>query len=120
LRMDDGREVPAELVALDSSRAIVRVDAPGGGMVVLAQQDAPGWRVFVDGKEVAKRLDRGILRAAAVPAGRHEVVWRYRPRTLVAGILITLSALVWMLVALVLSAPFVKHTTHKNFFRNAR
>jgi hypothetical protein len=120
LRTGDGREVPAELLVLDASSAVVRVTAPREGLVVLAQQDAPGWRVFVDGKEVAKRLDRGILRAAAVPAGTHEVVWRYRPRTLAAGILITLSALVWMLTALVLSSTFVKQQTHKKFFRDAR
>lgn len=119
LRMDDGAELPVESFALGAASATVRVDAPRAGLVVLAQQDAPGWRVFVDGKEVAKRLDRGILRAAPVPAGRHEVVWRYRPRTLVAGIAITLSALVWMVAALVLSAPFVKRRTHKKIFSDA-
>lgn len=120
LRTSDGREVPVESLALDARSARVRVDAPRGGLVVLAQQDGPGWRVFVDGKEVAKRLDRGILRAAAVPAGRHEVVWRYRPRTLVAGIPITIAALLWMLASLVLSTSFVKQRTHKNFFPYAR
>ncbi|MCU1348690.1 MAG: conserved rane protein of unknown function, partial [Acidobacteria bacterium] len=120
LRTDDGRELPVESLALDAASARVRVDAPRAGIVVLAQQDAPGWHVFVDGKEVAKRLDRGILRAAAVPAGRHEVVWRYRPRTLVAGIPITLAALLWMLASLVLSTSFVKQRTHKKFFRDAR
>src|SRR5207253_4919925 len=120
LRMNDGAELPVQSLALDVSSATVRVDAPREGLVILSQQDAPGWRVFVDGKEVAKRLDRGILRAGAVPAGRHEVVWRYRPRTLVAGILITLFALVSMLVALVLSTTFVKQPTHKKIFRGAR
>lgn len=119
LRTEGGAELPVESFSLDSSSATVRVDAPRAGLVVLAQQDAPGWRVFVDGKEVAKRLDRGILRAAPVPAGRHEVVWRYRPRTLVAGIALTLSALVWMVVALVLSTRFVKRRAHKKIFSDA-
>jgi hypothetical protein len=120
LRLDDGREVPVQSFALDAESVRVRVEAPRAGLVIVAQQDAPGWRVSVDGKEVAKRLDRGILRAAAVPAGRHEVVWRYRPRTLTAGLWITLSALVWMLASLVLSARFVKQRTHKKIFRDAR
>ncbi len=57
----------------------VAVDAPAGSLL-LHQLAFPGFRVEVDGVERPVRADaRTGLLAVDVPAGRHEVSWRWEP-----------------------------------------
>ena len=79
---------------VDTSRARVIVDAPDRGVLVIAQQDAPGWRVTVDGKTREKRLIFGLFRGVGVEKGRHEVIWTYRPRFFFAGVAVTIVTLI--------------------------
>ncbi|MGZ8866962.1 MAG: YfhO family protein, partial [Thermoanaerobaculia bacterium] len=80
------------------------------GLVMLSQQDAPGWRVYVDGQERKKLLAAGIFRAVEVPRGHHEVVWRWHPRSLHTGMAITLMTLVTLQ-----GRFFVKRFARKKF-----
>lgn len=84
---------PAETLAFDPSHAHVFVRAPSAGIVVLTQQDAPGWSVTVDGAPAPKLLARGLFRAVAVSAGEHRIVWSYRPRSLLIGAVLTVASL---------------------------
>lgn len=83
-----------ETLGLSTRHARVIVNAMRDGMVMLSQQDAPGWRVYVDGVEKEKLLAGGIFRAVAVPRGRHEVMWEWDPRSLRTGMVITIMTLV--------------------------
>jgi hypothetical protein len=78
---------------LDTSSARVSVNAPSDGVVVLRQQAAPGWRVAVDGKPAAPLVIDGIFRGVNVTKGRHQIVWKYRPASLVAGAAVTVLTL---------------------------
>ena len=89
---------------IGTSHARVIVDAPSDGMLVLAQQDAPAWRVAVDGENAEKRPIFGVFRGVAVSKGRHEVLWSYRPRALFVGAAVTLVTLLWLQIYF-----FVKH-----------
>jgi hypothetical protein len=88
---------------LNTSRARVIVDAVEACTVTLAQQDAPGWSVAVDGKPAKKRLFSQVFRAVDISAGHHEIVWTYHPRSFFFGAIMTLVTL----IALTLSV-FVK------------
>lgn len=66
-----------EHYAPDSVR--VHVDAPAPGLVVLNEFNYPGWTVAVDGHEAKPVTANYLLRAVAVDAGSHDIVWRYRP-----------------------------------------
>jgi hypothetical protein len=96
VRAPDGVVTGVGALAVEASLARIVTDAPGGGMVVLTQNDAPGWSVEVDGQPRPKLLAEGVLRAVMVPPGRHEIVWRYRPRPLLAGGMFTIAGLVWL------------------------
>ena len=89
--------VAARALALDASRAMVRVVTEGGGLLVLTQNDAPGWRLTVDGRRARGELAYGTFRAVRVPPGAHEVIWTYMPSSLVAGAWITLVCIIAML-----------------------
>jgi hypothetical protein len=85
--------MPARITELRGSRVRVEVDAAGDGVLLLAQQDAPGWHLYVDGREAPKLRAAGVFRAAQLSRGRHEVEWRYSPRSLSAGAVSTLLTL---------------------------
>lgn len=84
----DGGSV--ELAAYRPGRAEARIDAAREGEVVLSEMDYPGWRVFVDGAPAAKGLFADAFPSVAVPAGGHDVVFDFRPRSVLAGAAISL------------------------------
>lgn len=83
----------------DEVRLQSRSSAPG--VVVLRDAWAPGWQVEVDGAPTQALIADGMMRAVAVPAGDHAVVWRYTPPTwpwtpaVSAAAWLALAALLW-------------------------
>jgi hypothetical protein len=68
----------ARVVDERNASVTVRARLPRRGLVVLDDQWAPGWSVEVDGRAARAERANAVLRAVVVPAGEHEVVWRYR------------------------------------------
>ena len=83
-------------VELDTRRVRVSVDAPQEGVIVVLQQRAPGWRVSIDGVEAREFPIDGLFRGVQVTRGHHEIVWTYRPRSLVFGAIVTSLTLLAM------------------------
>lgn len=88
------------IVTDEPERVTARVEATAAGFLVLADQYAPGWTVTVNGE--AQELQRAdyVFRLVAVPGGTSEVVFRYRPWTVRAGVIV--SAGTALAVAIVL------------------
>ncbi len=85
-----------------SERLSVRLTATQEGFLVLSDQDYPGWVATVNGSERPILRANYAFRAVRVPSGASEVVFRYRPRSIRYGILISLASLgivVWALRA---------------------
>lgn len=61
-------------------------------VLVASELAYPGWTASVDGQRVETAVANFAFRALAVPAGSHEVVLRYRPRSLVAGGILSVLA----------------------------
>ncbi|HEX8171908.1 MAG TPA: hypothetical protein VF824_15335 [Thermoanaerobaculia bacterium] len=91
-----GRVVQGVMYELGTSRARVVVDTPHPALVVLTQQDGPGWSLRIDGKSAKTRLISGLFRGADVPAGHHEILWSYRAPGLFGGAAMTLVTLLTM------------------------
>jgi hypothetical protein len=71
-----------------------------GGRFTFHEQFWPGWRAFIDGKEVPLERWHGALQAVRVPAGDHRILFRFRSRTLRLGAWISLVSLVLLLTLL--------------------
>jgi hypothetical protein len=85
-------------------RHVARVRATGAVLAVLHVPRAPGWRTFLDGREVrALACNLGAM-GVAIPDGEHEVRWEYAPPGLALGSVLSLVGLAGCLV-LSLSSP---------------
>ena len=77
----------------ESSATSVTVDADvpeGGGYLVLLDSLDPGWKVTVDGAQAEVLRADGVFRGVRLSGGAHQVRFRYAPRPLYLGALISL------------------------------
>jgi hypothetical protein len=78
----------------------VETFAEGPAMLVLADNDFPGWRAAVDGQPASIQRADIALRGVIVPEGRHVVRFTYRPRSVIAGAAMTCASGVALLFLL--------------------
>jgi uncharacterized membrane protein YfhO len=71
--------------------------------VVLADIHNPGWIATIDGREAPILRANCALRAVAVPEGKHEILYRYRPASLRRGRVVSLISAAVLLGGLVLT-----------------
>jgi hypothetical protein len=86
----------------DSTHVEIDVALTRPGLLILADTYDPGWRLAVDGTAAPVFRANRMMRAAALGAGRHHLVFRYEPRSFRVGValsLATLAALVALLVS---------------------
>lgn len=65
-------------IALEDDRRIVGVDAPDGGVLIVAERPHRGWGVTIDGRAVPWSVANAVLIGIPVPAGSRTVVLRFR------------------------------------------
>jgi hypothetical protein len=92
---------PARVVSRTDTSVTVEVRARARGQLVLLDTFYPGWRAEVDGRSTPIRPANAAFRAVAVPPGRHEVRFSYRPGSVIAGGAISLAAGAAILACLV-------------------
>lgn len=76
-----------------SNAVLLRVNMTCQGMVVLSDTMYPGWEARIDQQPAKVYEVYGSLRGVVVPAGAHQVEFRYRPRTVYQGAGVSLLTL---------------------------
>lgn len=71
----------------------VIVDHEGEGFLFLSDSFYPGWKVFVDNKEVRLYRANYTFRAVFVPSGLHEIEFIYDPKSFKIGLAVSLISL---------------------------
>jgi hypothetical protein len=89
----------ARVVEDQPERVAVLAESPGNALLVLTDSHYPGWEAHVDGEPAEILLANGLHRAVWVGAGRHQVVFEYRPRSFRVGSLVSLASLLLLGVA---------------------
>jgi hypothetical protein len=84
------------------NRVTVRVNGDAGGYLVLTDVWYPGWTCTVDRSPATLHRADFLFRAVRVPAGAHEVVFTFAPRSYQLGRLVSLLALATAAAALLL------------------
>jgi hypothetical protein len=81
-----------------------RVDCTSAGSLLRLEQYLPGWQVTVDGRPVHVAAD-GLFQRVGIPAGRHDVAYRFWPAHLTAAFVVAGVVTVLMVVVGV-GSPF--------------
>jgi hypothetical protein len=88
-----GESGRAEVARHDPNRVEVRTECAVPSLLVLSENYYPGWRALVDGKSGEILRVNYNQRGVALPAGNHLVTFNYQPRSLLAGLAVSLLAL---------------------------
>jgi hypothetical protein len=78
----------------------VEVDAARPGLLRLADLWYPDWKVSVDGRPATLLRADHLLRAVAVPDGRHKVLFKLESRSFTVGFWVSIASIVATLVLL--------------------
>jgi prepilin-type N-terminal cleavage/methylation domain-containing protein len=94
-------EPPAVRIVHDGASAVVlEATLAEAGLVVLRDSYDVSWRAEVDGMPAEVARVNGRYRGVALPPGRHVIRFAYRPRDLVAGLIISVATTVFGLILL--------------------
>jgi hypothetical protein len=80
------------VIAYDEDAITLAVCASAAALLVTSELASPGWEARVGEREATLRTVNAGFRAVEVPAGEHEVVFRYRPPLGHAGLVLSLVA----------------------------
>ncbi len=72
-----------------NTEVFLRAQLDGDGLLLLSEQNFPGWNVYVDGEQREVFTADMIFRGVALEAGEHEVVFRYEPASIHQGLWIS-------------------------------
>ncbi len=79
------------------NRVKIEVSLEQDGYLVLSDTFYPGWRAYVDGREVEILRANYAFKAVPLQAGSHAVLFEYRPLSFQVGLLVSLAA--WGIIA---------------------
>jgi hypothetical protein len=99
-----GRAPQATITGYDPNRIVVRTETSRPGLLVLSENWHPDYRAWLDGKPVKVLRAFHTFRAVPVPAGDHEVVFRYVSPSYRLGGYATLAGLLVFAGAVVLAS----------------
>ncbi|MCI0446780.1 YfhO family protein [bacterium] len=87
----------------NSVKIAANLDAPG--FVVLTDVNYPGWKAYDRGKEREILPAYGLFRAIALEKGQHSIEFRFEPKIIYVGLVITLIS--FLLATTYLLSPYL-------------
>ncbi len=91
----DGR---AEVTNYEADRVNLQTHSSGNSILVLSENDYPGWRVYIDGHSAEVMRVNYALRGVVIPPGEHQVSFVYRPWSVMSGFLLSLLTAIVLIV----------------------
>ncbi len=83
----------ARLLERSATRWRIATSNQQPSILVVSEAAYPGWHVSIDGAPAEPLTAYTAIRAVCVPAGAHTVEWQYRPSIFLAGLGLTMLAL---------------------------
>lgn len=83
-----------EIKDYSPNKVILNINTPASGILILSDTFYPGWKAFVDWKEVEIMKANTVMRAVIVPKGEHLVKFVYDPTLFNYGLKLGLCTLI--------------------------
>lgn len=83
----------AQITSDENTQVKIETDLKVKSLVTLSDSYYPGWKAYIDGQETKIFPTNVNSRSVIVPAGKHEIIYKFESPTLKAGGLITVSAI---------------------------
>jgi hypothetical protein len=103
-----------ELIVYEPNRINLQTHANGNSILVLSENDYPGWRVHIDGQAAEVLRINYALRGVAIPPGDHHVSFVYRPWSVIGGLLLSLLTAAALIVSTVRRERIVRLPENTN------
>jgi len=84
----NGNSGTVEFTSYAPNRILLHAKAESASVLLLNDKYDPSWKVFVDGKPDKVLRCNFIMRGVALPAGDHQVAFRFEPR--ISGLYISI------------------------------
>jgi uncharacterized membrane protein YfhO len=84
-----------------STRVVLEAQLQQPGIVILADVFDSGWQLTVDGRPAPILRANLLMRAAAITAGAHRLVFTYSPALVPIGALVSAAALAGLIASTV-------------------
>ncbi|HEX9017204.1 MAG TPA: YfhO family protein, partial [Chloroflexota bacterium] len=81
-----------------ANRLRVEVNGASPGFLVLNELSYPGWKAYLDGRQVPVWRANYLFRAIEVPPGDHDIEFSFEPDSLKLGLALFLSTPAFLLV----------------------
>jgi membrane protein YfhO len=98
----------ARVVDYGPNNVRVHIAADADAWLVLSDTYYPGWTATVDGQPVSVLRGDLLFRVVPVPAGEHDVEFRFEPASIEIGAAITLLSVAIVVIALVLAGRLAR------------
>ena len=76
--IEANKEIGVNINKYDNGYIKIIASIPQEAWLVFNEQNLPGWRATIDGKEVKIYTANYVFQAVLVPAGQHEIIFDYR------------------------------------------
>lgn len=100
---DPGFKGAVRTLARRSDRIVIGTRASAPAFLAALEGDMPGWRAWVDGRPAPVERANALFIGAEVPAGDHEVEFRFLPTSAVTGVIISAITALFVLGSFLLS-----------------
>jgi|GEM_PF-4690416 len=111
LNIEGRSAIPIESVEITSykdQQVTLNVSAPRKSLLVLSDTYYPGWKAYIDGKEVEIYKTNLALRGVLIEEGEHSVEFAYRPDSFRIGLYISIISLIGALLVFLRKALIKK------------
>jgi uncharacterized membrane protein YfhO len=102
---------PAKIVKYHPDEIVVDTSLEQDGFLFISDVYYPGWKAYVDGKESKIYQANLVFRAVFLGKGKHTVKFMFRPKTFIAGLIISVST--FLLVIAFLVYTVIRRVLHK-------
>ncbi len=104
---EKGQITQASIVSYTPNKVVINKNE-GSGTLVLSDTYFPGWEGSIDGEKSEILKVNNIFRGIKVPAGKHTIIFEYKPKSFYWGAIVTIISSVLTLCIFVLLKRYSK------------